>query len=217
MDMGAEETRNTDPALQWFTKKGSHHVSFPSVGEQRLQAPPQPLHLRDPPSFLNLPPSDRSQTEMTGGQPFTSPLSKGSWNHPFPEERQPQGLLPSLGAAVDQVLIPEKAPGLTEDHKGFRAEPCICICSLYKTEAASPSAATTINKSQIHRNTETNSTREPDWTTRGLPDDWEGGWEWGQLSFLTADLPETQNYCFRALKPHTAPPAPRRLCYSYSL
>ena len=29
---------------------------LPSVGEQRPQAPPQPLHLRHPPSFLNLPP-----------------------------------------------------------------------------------------------------------------------------------------------------------------
>ena len=41
---------------QSLTKKGSQNVSFSSVGEQRLQAPPQPLHLLDPPSFLNLPP-----------------------------------------------------------------------------------------------------------------------------------------------------------------
>ena len=125
------------------------------MGEQRPQAPPQPLHLRHPPSFLNLPPSDRSQPEMIGGQPFTSPFSKGSWNHPFPEERQPQGLLPSLGAAVDQVLIPEKAPGLTEGHKGFRAEPCIYICSTYKTEAAVKHHPQQRPQPINHRSTET--------------------------------------------------------------
>lgn len=99
--------------------------------------------------------NDRNQSEMTGSQPCSSPLSKGSENHLFPKERRPQGPLPSLGLAVDMVLLPEKVPGLNEDYKGFRAESLIYICSLYKTEPGVKHHAQQPPQSINHRTPET--------------------------------------------------------------